>query len=63
MLKKVRIRATGQIVELIPRVAEAMLSGGTAEEVVETTMVNPREETAVAPAQNPQPKKLLKKRA
>jgi len=47
-LIRVRIKETGQIVDLIPAVAHARIGGGTAERVV----VNPRPETAaVKPAE------------
>lgn len=54
----VRIKATGQVTELVPDVARAMILGGTAEELkpVETQMVKPAAEHAVAPAQHAKPK-------
>lgn len=65
----VRIRATGQVLDMIPHVACAMLNGGTAELVeteqpkaIESQAAAPRAETAVDPAQRgpsrkPWPKK------
>ena len=58
MLIKVRVKATGQIVEMIPSVARAMLQGGTVEEVIETAMVDPQAEKAVTRAKNPEPRKI-----
>jgi hypothetical protein len=55
---KVRIKATGQIQEMIPNVARAMIAGGTAElveEKVETSSLKPAER-AVAPGQGKTPK-------
>jgi hypothetical protein len=60
-LVRVRIKASGQIVELIPNVAQAMLMGQTAvrvdengEEIssAETAMLDPTREKSVSPAQN-----------
>jgi len=42
----VRIRATGQIVDLIPAVAAAMLAGGTAERISEAEVPGKGRETA-----------------
>jgi hypothetical protein len=52
---KIRIRATGQVTDMVPAVARAMILGGTAEEVKtrpESMAVEPVSERAVAPAQN-----------
>lgn len=58
-MKKVRIRATGQVLDMVPDVANAMIKGGTAEEVskIESAVVEPRAERAVAPAQSGPAKK------
>jgi hypothetical protein len=60
-LTVVRIKATGQIVGLIPSVAEAMLRGGTAEEVKpvqpETAMLQPEPEKAVTRQEDPRPRR------
>jgi len=54
---KIRIRATGQVTEMVPDAARAMISSGMAEEVGSAdrpeTMALARPETAVAPAQHP----------
>jgi len=73
-LIKMRIKATGQVLDLVPSVARAMFHGGTAELVdvedaermrppagAETASVEPRAERAVARAQAP-PKKKAKPR-
>ena len=55
---KVRIKATGQVQDMIPNVARAMIAGGTAELVEETTesaAIEPGER-AVAPGQGKKPK-------
>lgn len=55
MYKKVRIKATGQVVDMVPSVANRMIAGGTAELVesktIESQAVAPRAERTVAPAQ------------
>ena len=62
---KVRIRATGQVTDMVPNVARRMIAGGTAEEVkkvpvAESMAVSPVAERAVAPAQaGPSKKKLF----
>jgi hypothetical protein len=48
---KVRIRATGQVLEMVPNVAQRMIAGGTAVAVTESMAVAPAAERAVAPAQ------------
>jgi hypothetical protein len=48
---RIRIRATGQITDMVPNVARAMINGGTAVEVTESMTVAPVVERAVAPAQ------------
>lgn len=53
---RVRIRASGQVLDMVPAVATAMILGGTAEEVKappETMAVAPIAERAVTPAQSP----------
>jgi hypothetical protein len=65
MMKRVRIKETGQVLEMAPAPATAMILGGTAEEVdahgkviprdraarpIETQMVKAAAEQAVAPA-------------
>lgn len=54
---RVRIKATGQIVDLVPAVARARISGGTAESLeenkAETTALEPRAETAVTAEHKP----------
>lgn len=64
-MMKVRIRETGQVTEMIPHVARAMILGGTAEEVKaqpETMAVAPASERAVTSAQNPSRKPVLSRR-
>jgi hypothetical protein len=63
-MKTIRIRATGQVTEMAPHVATAMILGGTAEEVksakglrLETMTLPGGFETAVAPAQSPSRKR------
>jgi hypothetical protein len=63
----IRIRATGQVTEMVPDVARAMISSGMAEEVggakkPETMAVAPSAERAVAPAQNPANKSVLSRK-
>ena len=58
-LTKVRIRATGQVLDMVPDVARAMINGGTAEEVkksVESMAVAGGAERAVAAAHSPERK-------
>ena len=57
--RMIRIRTkSGQMLEVIPNVAAAMVNGGTADLVgasnppVETTALDPAQERAVAPAQD-----------
>jgi len=47
---RIRVRATGQVIDMVPDVARAMLNIGTAERV-ESAMLG-HAETAVAPAQS-----------
>lgn len=52
----VRIKATGQVIDMVPRAAHALIGGGTAEavtekKVVETAMRQGQGARAVAPAQ------------
>jgi hypothetical protein len=65
---KIRIRETGQVLDMVPDVARAMINGGTAEEVKpaqpESMAVAPIAERAVAPAQAPSRKPVFgRKRA
>jgi hypothetical protein len=60
---RVRIRASGQVIEMVPAVARAMILGGTAVEVdengrpVESMTLEQTGERAVAPAQRRPPLK------
>ena len=58
----IRIKATGQVTEMVPDVARAMILGGTAEEVktTESMAVGNQGERAVAPAQSGPFKKTRK---
>lgn len=57
---RVRIRASGQVLDMVPIVARRMIAGGTAEEVpTESMAVSPRLERAVAPAQSGPSKKTM----
>ena len=48
----IRIKETGQVTEMLPEVARAMIAGGTAEPLeTESMAVVPSAEHAVAPAQ------------
>jgi hypothetical protein len=63
----IRICSTGQVTEMVPDVARAMISSGMAEEVgpakkPETMAVAPSAERAVAPAQNPANKSASSRR-
>ena len=49
-LIRVRIKATGQVLDMVPATAERMIVGGTATRV-ENMAVAPAAERAVAPAQ------------
>ena len=68
LMTKVRIRASGQVLDMVPDVARAMILGGTAEEVkaaqpkTETMAVAPIAEHAVASPQTPKKKRLFGKR-
>lgn len=57
----VRIRATGQVLEMVPDVAIAMINGGTATRVETTSGVAP--EKAVTPAQSPQSRPMPSRRS
>jgi hypothetical protein len=66
---KIRIRETGQVTDMVPDVARAMINGGTAVEVCdtkaakpETMAVAPTAERAVAPAQSPTRKPLFSRK-
>ena len=62
---RIRIKATGQVTEMVPDVARTMILGGTAEEVktIESMSVAAGER-AVAPAQaGPAKKKLFSRRS
>lgn len=65
--KLIRIRSTGQVTEMVPDVARAMITSGMAEEVKaqpESMAVDPAGERAVAPAQaGPAKKKLVSRRS
>jgi len=57
---RVLIRATGQVTELIPDVARAMVTAGTADLVspgIESAAIQPGAERATAPAQSHTKKK------
>jgi hypothetical protein len=58
----IRIKATGQVTEMVPDVARAMILGGMAEEVktTESMAVGNQAEHAVAPAQSGPFKKTRK---
>lgn len=60
-LIRVRIKATGQIVDLLPAVARARVAGGTAElvedKLSETAAVEPRAEAAVTAEHKPPKRK------
>lgn len=69
-LIQMRIKATGQVLDLVPHVARAMYHGGTAELInesdrdrmtivapAETAAIEPRAETAVTKAHKPPKKK------
>jgi hypothetical protein len=61
----IRIKATRQVTDMVPAVANRMIAGGTAELVddrnkIESTAVVPRAERAVAPAQAGPAKKTRK---
>lgn len=71
---RVRIKATGQVLDMVPANARAMILGGTAIEIdregkpveaktesqVETAAIDLDAERADAPAQHPQKKKAKK---
>jgi hypothetical protein len=64
---RVRIRATRQVLEMVPDVAKRMIAGGTAEEVKsrsqpDTMSVAATSERAVAAAQSPAKKSMFGKR-
>jgi hypothetical protein len=64
---RVRIKASRQVLDMVPNVARAMILGGTAEEVKsssqpETMSVATTSERAVAPAQSPAKKSMVGKR-
>lgn len=61
-MMRIRIKATGQVTDMVPAVARAMILGGTAEEVkqqraVENMSLDIAGERAVAPAQSSSAKK------
>jgi len=58
----IRIKATGQVTEMVPDVARAMILGGMADEVktTESMAVDQKAEHAVAPAQVGPSKKARK---
>ena len=64
---RVRIKASRQVLDMVPDVAKRLIAGGTAEEVKsgaqpETMSVAAISERAVAPAQSPAKKPLFGKR-
>jgi hypothetical protein len=63
---RVRIKATHQVLDMVPDVAKRMIAGGTAEEAkpqdVESMAVAAISERAVAPAQQAAKKALFGKR-
>lgn len=63
-MTRVQIKATGQVLDMIPSVAKRMIAGGTAEEykpkAIESQVVAPRAERAVATAQAGPTKKTRK---
>jgi hypothetical protein len=70
-MTKIRIRATGQVTDMVPDVARAMINGGMAVEVKENEVKPAQPETmavapiagrAVAPQQSPAKKPLFGKR-
>ena len=63
---RVRVKATGQVLDMVPEVAKRMIAGGTAERInlvdspVESMAVAPEAERAVVPAQaGPRKKTIL----
>lgn len=51
--KTIKIRATGQVTEMVPDIARALIGSGMAEEVkTESMAVAPAAERVVAPAQS-----------
>jgi hypothetical protein len=66
-LAKIRVKASGQILEVLPAVARAMLAGGTAElfeaKKVETASIDPSAERAVGSPQDKEPRKPNKPKA
>ncbi len=51
--KLIKIKSTGQVTEMVPDVARALIGSGMAEEVkTESMAVAPAAERAVAPAQS-----------
>jgi hypothetical protein len=64
---KIRIRSTGQVTDMVPDVARAMLSSGMAERVAETSapetaMLAQPSRQAVASAQTPDAKPFFQRR-
>ncbi len=64
---KVRIKATGQVLDMLPSAARAMIAGGTAELVgdsnssqaqPQTAAIEPRNERAIAPKASARPRKV-----
>jgi len=57
----IRVKSTGQVIDMVPRTAMAMVDGGTAELVedrqTETTTAEPRAEKAIGRGQNPPKRK------
>lgn len=63
-LIRVRIKGTGQILDLVPHVARARIAGGTAElleePAAETAALDPSTEQAVTSAHKPPKKKTTR---
>lgn len=69
-MTKIRIRATGQVTEMIPNVARAMIASGAGEEVksetpiesakIETATITTPPQKATAPAQDKPKKKTAR---
>ena len=58
---RVRVRATGQVIDMVPMAARALLNAGRVELVdagqIQTAAVNRSQSTATAPAQHSKPRK------
>ena len=66
-LIRVRIKATGQVLDMIPSVANAMIAGRTAEkvgtqgELIENAAIDRSKSAAIAPAQHSQSREEKRK--